>query len=93
MIEAMFPRAYDFIYQVGWNAGKDVGQSLMYSNAEERLDRWELKDLKNIEFNLGYNHARRIALNQITMADFSDNNEEDSTERIEDDGVERTPQS
>lgn len=95
MISAMFPKSYDFIYHVGWNAGKDAGQALVYKGAEERLDRWELKDLKNLEFKLGYNHARRIALNQLTMTDFEEanNREPDSTERSEDGGVDRTTQS
>lgn len=95
MIEAMFPRSYAFIYHVGWNAGKDAGQALVYKGAEERLDRWELKDLKNLEFNLGYNHARRIALGQLTLADFEtqSDREPDSTERSEDGGVDRTTQS
>jgi len=95
IIETLFPKSYHFIWQIGWNAGNDRGQALMYRNAEERLDRWELKDLKNAEFKLGYNHARKIALNQLTMKDFKNLNEDEQAwrERRVDGGVDRTTES
>jgi len=95
MIESMFPKTYQFIWQSGWTAGKQTGERLFYESAIERLDRWELKDLKNLEFKLGYNHARKVALNELSMEDFENMSkpEEEWRERRANSGVDRTTES
>lgn len=70
ILGTMFPSAYQYIWSAGWLVGKKTGASIAHQNAEDRLIRFALDGLDNQEFQLGYAHAKKIALNQLVTKDF-----------------------